>query len=263
MRGQAYYRRDWMSNGRMGEDHRQFWYPTKEDVIRIHDDIVESDPESESGIEDPERIEYAVDFIEHGHVGEGPETVHEKAFHLMRLLASNHWFVNGNKRTALNTTELFYLFNGYEFDYGEDVRSMLKLFSVREDLIDREVGVDYLADQTSTASLEDFDVSNLVSIIRHIFRNVEIGEVIGVKEGKHGQWEFTADRPPPDEWNLDFEDDDEDDHNDYPTNYQRRERKWLATRRLTPRHPEICSTSYWSSSGRGTPRNTARTPRRK
>jgi death-on-curing protein len=68
---------------------------------------------------------------------------------MMRLLASNHWFADGNKRTALNTTELFYLVNGYELDYGEDIRSMLKLFSVRETLIDQEAGPEYLKDQTS------------------------------------------------------------------------------------------------------------------
>jgi death-on-curing family protein len=68
--------------------------------------------------------------------GEKPETVHEKAFDLMRLIASNHWFVDGNKRTALNTTNLFYLLNGYDLEYGEDLRSMLKLLAVREQYVE-------------------------------------------------------------------------------------------------------------------------------
>ena len=83
----------------------------------------------------------------------------------MRLLASNHWFVDGNKRTALNTTELFYLVNGYELDYGEDIRSMLKLFSVRESLIDREVGPEYLADQTTPIETDDTDLWGALGVL--------------------------------------------------------------------------------------------------
>ncbi|GAA0665093.1 type II toxin-antitoxin system death-on-curing family toxin [Natronoarchaeum mannanilyticum] len=127
-----------------------FWYPTVEDIVRVHDDIIEEDPDGEPGIEDRERIQYAVDYVKHGMFGEKPETIHEKAFGLMRLIVSNHWFVDGNKRTALNTTNLFYLFNGYELDYGEDLRAMLKLLAVREEIVDRDVAIDYLADQTGT-----------------------------------------------------------------------------------------------------------------
>lgn len=131
----------------MAAPNEEFWYPTLEDVLAIHDDIVSEDRDSEPGVENRERIQYALDHVEHGHFGEGPETVHEKAFHLMRLLASNHWFVDGNKRTALNTTEVFYLFNGYEFDYGEDIRSMLKLLAVREGLIDPDVAIEFFSEK--------------------------------------------------------------------------------------------------------------------
>lgn len=130
------------------ESGYRYWYPTVEEIVEIHDDIIEEDPDGEPGIEDPERIQFAVDYIREGMFGEKPETVHEKAFALMRLVASNHWFVDGNKRTALNTTNLFYLFNGYELEYGEDLRAMLKLLAVREDLIDRDVATEYLASQT-------------------------------------------------------------------------------------------------------------------
>lgn len=71
------------------------------------------------------------------------------------MLASNHWFVDGNKRTALDTTELFYLVNGYELDDGEDIRSMLELFSVRESLIDRDAGPTDLDDQTTPIDIDD------------------------------------------------------------------------------------------------------------
>lgn len=137
------------------------WYPTVDDILTVHQDIIAEDDDAEQGVESEDRIQFAVDYIQHGHFGERPETIHEKAFHLMRLIASNHWFVDGNKRTALNTTELFYLINGYELDYGEDIRSMLKLFSVRQDLIDREVGPDYLSDQANDAEIESGEIDDL------------------------------------------------------------------------------------------------------
>lgn len=71
-------------------DSDPFWYPTVEDILVIHDDIVEEDEDSEPGVRDPDQIQYAIDHIQHGHFGAGPETIHEKAFHLMRLLAANH-----------------------------------------------------------------------------------------------------------------------------------------------------------------------------
>jgi len=141
-----------------------FWYPTKEEILIIHDDIIEEDPEGEPGIVDEGRIDFAIDYIEHGAFGESPETVHEKAFHLMRLLASNHWFVDGNKRTALNTTQLFYNLNGYQFEYGEDIRSMLKLFSVREKLINDEEGPEYFADITEPIDVEEWDMSTVLVV---------------------------------------------------------------------------------------------------
>lgn len=145
-------------------DEDPFWYPTVDDILTIHDDIIEEDEDSEPGIRNPDQIQYAIDHVKHGHFGAGPETVHGKAFHLMRLLAANHWFVDGNKRTALNSTELFYMFNGYGLDYGEDLRSMLKLLSVREELIDEEVAVEYLADQTTAMSFDDLDEGTALAL---------------------------------------------------------------------------------------------------
>jgi len=152
-------------------DEEEFWYPTVEDVVTIHDDIIEEDEDSEPGVRDSNQIQYAIDHIKHGHFGEGPETIHEKAFHLMRLLAANHWFVDGNKRTALNSMDLFYTFNGYELDYGEDLRSMLKLLSVREELIDEEVAVEYLAEQTESIFSEEGEIA--LDIIDAVLKTVD------------------------------------------------------------------------------------------
>jgi len=152
----------------MDESNDEFWYPSVEEIVAIHDSIVEEDGDSEPGIRDREQIEFVIDYIEHGHFGNVPGTAHEKAFHLMRLLASNHWFVDGNKRTALNTTIVFYAMNGYRLRYGEDVRSMLKLFSIREDLLDEFTTIDYLDERTRdlrhTELFEAFESQNVPDI---------------------------------------------------------------------------------------------------
>lgn len=125
------------------------WYPTVDDILLLHDDIIAEDEESEPGVEDADRIQFAIDYIQHGHMGEVPETIHEKAFQLMRLLAANHWFVDGNKRTALNATIVFYWANGYRLNYDQDIRAMLKLLALRGDLFDPKRAAEYLADQTT------------------------------------------------------------------------------------------------------------------
>lgn len=139
------------------DDPDEFWYPTVENVITIHEDIIDEDPDADHGVEEPDRIQYAIDYVAQGHFGQLPTSIHGKAFHLMRLIAANHWFVDGNKRTALATTALFYYFNGYRFEIGEDVRSMLKLFSVRETLIDRNAGIEYFADRSRPLDWDDLE----------------------------------------------------------------------------------------------------------
>lgn len=44
---------------------------------------------------------------------------------------------------------MFYLFNGYEFDYGEDIRLMLKLLAVRENLVDPDVASEFFAEKST------------------------------------------------------------------------------------------------------------------
>ncbi|MFC7192843.1 type II toxin-antitoxin system death-on-curing family toxin [Halocatena marina] len=101
-------------------------YPTPEDIMDIHEVVVTSDTETDPGVKSPGDIEFAVDYISKGYYGKAPETIHEKTAHLMRLIAGGHPFVDGNKRTALNTVELFYRLNGYHFDYGSEVEDMLE-----------------------------------------------------------------------------------------------------------------------------------------
>lgn len=118
-------------------------YPTAEDVLAIHEDIVASDPGTKSGVRTPESIESALTYVSEGYFGRVPETIHEKAAHLMRLLTADHAFVDGNKRTALATVATFYAMNGYAFDYDDQVRTVLKRFGTDESTVVMEEVVDY------------------------------------------------------------------------------------------------------------------------
>lgn len=123
-------------------------YLTVEDVYRIHDEIIEEDEGSTPGVVNEGNIEYALEFIRHGDSGQESETVHEKAAHLMRLIASGHGFADGNKRTALNATETFLALNGHSFDYGDEVRVLLRDFAT-EGEVDMNHVVRYIEEATT------------------------------------------------------------------------------------------------------------------
>jgi death-on-curing protein len=112
----------------------EFSYPTPQDILVMHEEIVSNDPKSTEGVRKPDAPESALRYISEGYFGEVPETIHEKATHLMRLLVSDHPFVDGNKRTALNSTATFYAMNGYYFDYDDEIKDILKSFAGDEDV---------------------------------------------------------------------------------------------------------------------------------
>jgi death-on-curing family protein len=129
------------------------WYPSVADVVSIHDNIVTEYTDTYAGIQDRGDIEFALNYIEDGHFGTSPETIHEKAFHLMRLLVANHPFVDGNKRTALNTTVVFYFLNGYRFVYDVEIRTILKRLGTDEQAVDEEETISYLRSHTEQLDL--------------------------------------------------------------------------------------------------------------
>lgn len=131
-----------------------FWYPSVRDILDIHDDIVAEYPNTSPGIQRRGDLEFVVDYIEGSSFGSAPETIHEKAFHLVRLLVANHPFVDGNKRTALNTVTVFYLLNGYRFDYDDEVRRILKGFGTDEAAVREERVLEYLRENTTEIDLE-------------------------------------------------------------------------------------------------------------
>lgn len=123
-------------------------YPSKQDILGIHSDIVSEDEDATEGIINDGNVDFTLTYIQHGYYGECPETIHKKAVHLMRLLTANHSFADGNKRTALNTTWAFYFINGYHFGYGEEMKAILKLYAVMEEMVDTENVQDYFAEIT-------------------------------------------------------------------------------------------------------------------
>ncbi|QAU13386.1 type II toxin-antitoxin system death-on-curing family toxin [Halorubrum sp. BOL3-1] len=129
------------------------WYPSVEDVVTIHDDIVAEYPDTPAGVRNRGDIEFALNYIEEGSFGSAPETVHEKAYHLFRLLVANHPFVDANKRTALNVTVVFYFLNGYRFEYDGEARAILKGFGTDEAAVDEEDTTDYLQSHTEALDL--------------------------------------------------------------------------------------------------------------
>lgn len=129
------------------------WYPSVEDVLAIHDDIVSEYPETHSGVSNRGDIEFALDYIQEGSFDTVPETIHENAFHLLRLLVANHPFVDANKRTALNTTVVFYFLNGYRFEYDDEIRSILKQFGTDQMTVDETETVEYLRSHTEAVDL--------------------------------------------------------------------------------------------------------------
>ncbi len=129
------------------------WYPSVQDVLDIHEDIVSEYTDTSHGVQNRGDIEFALEHVESGSFGTVPETIHEKAFELLRLLVVNHPFVDGNKRTALNTVTVFYFLNGYRFEYDDEIRGILKQFGTDEASVDDDSVIEYLRTHTSEIDL--------------------------------------------------------------------------------------------------------------
>lgn len=127
-------------------------YPNLADILSIHEDIVAEDEETDAGVRSPETIESALTYISVGYFDEAPETIHTKAAHLMRLLVAEHPFVDGNKRTALNTVATFYDLNGYEFAYEDEaIRDLLNGFATDADGVDMDAVITYCRNHAQAA----------------------------------------------------------------------------------------------------------------
>lgn len=138
----------------MDEDSESISYLSAADIRDIHELIVESNAETTAGVSSPGDIEYVVEHIQEGHFGQVPESLHEKAFQLLRLIAANHPFIDGNKRTALMSTRIFYALNGRRFDYDWEIKEILKALATDESSVDEDDAVEYLRAHTEPLAPE-------------------------------------------------------------------------------------------------------------
>lgn len=92
------------------------WFPTAEQIVKLHDEIVREGGGSE-GVLNPGPIEAAVARARWGPFRHGD--IAERGAFLVRGIAVDHPFVDGNKRTAHEVVEVFLLENGFEIDVDE------------------------------------------------------------------------------------------------------------------------------------------------
>ncbi|WP_435066983.1 type II toxin-antitoxin system death-on-curing family toxin [Haloplanus sp. C73] len=118
-------------------------YPSVELILELHEQIVAEGDTTEPGVRSEDAIASALQYISEGFFGEVPESIHDKAVQLMRLLVAEHPFVDGNKRTALRTVVVFYMLNGYTFSYGDEVRALLHRFATDETAVDTATAAIY------------------------------------------------------------------------------------------------------------------------
>ncbi|WP_135820877.1 type II toxin-antitoxin system death-on-curing family toxin [Halostella litorea] len=138
----------------MTEEPKSLSYLSAADIREIHRLIVESNTDTAAGISSPDDIEYTVEHIQEGHFGHVPESLHENALQLLRLIVANHPFVDENKRTALMSTRIFYALNGHRFDYDRRVKEILKAFATDEASVNEDDVIEYLQAHTEPLAPE-------------------------------------------------------------------------------------------------------------
>lgn len=87
------------------------WFPTVERVVRIHERILEESG-GESGLLNRGPIEAAVARARVGPFPAGEATLWNRAALLLRGIAQDHPFVDGNKRTGYEAAAVFLENNG-------------------------------------------------------------------------------------------------------------------------------------------------------
>lgn len=73
------------------------WYPSVEDVLAIHDDIVSEYPETHSGVANRGDVEFALNYIEEGNFDTAPESIHEKAFPIICESGNTHVYLQSEQ----------------------------------------------------------------------------------------------------------------------------------------------------------------------
>nr|WP_233274740.1 type II toxin-antitoxin system death-on-curing family toxin [Haladaptatus cibarius] len=76
----------------------------------------------------------------------------------MRLLVANHPFVDGNKRTALAAVVSLYALNGYDLNYGSEVKDVLKRLATDEAEVSEAKVIEYL-EKTTIELPEEYEAT--------------------------------------------------------------------------------------------------------
>lgn len=63
--------------GYVGMAGGEIEYLSVEDVLTLHETVVQADDTTEPGVTSPGDVEYTVSTVREGHFGAGPETIHE------------------------------------------------------------------------------------------------------------------------------------------------------------------------------------------
>jgi death-on-curing protein len=95
-------------------------YLTIQEIAAINTFVIQTySPTEPIGIKEPNLLESAAFRPQSLAFGEDAyPTIFEKAVALFESVAQNHAFLNGNKRTALESLAIFLRYNGYHLEMG-------------------------------------------------------------------------------------------------------------------------------------------------
>ena len=95
-------------------------YPTKENIIRLHEKIVETTG-GEKGMLNEGILSFVLDLIRTEKLySESIGDLFTRAGLLLRGIISGHPFVDGNKRAGFEATDIFLRMNGYYLEVDTD-----------------------------------------------------------------------------------------------------------------------------------------------
>jgi|GEM_PF-4384425 death-on-curing protein len=110
-------------------------YPSVSDIYRIHKAVIENDEQATEGVVNDGQVENALSYIEHGHFGQKPESLFEKAAELFVRIVRAHEFADGNKRTASYSALRLIRVNGYpEVNTTDELADIAERIAAGEDI---------------------------------------------------------------------------------------------------------------------------------
>jgi death-on-curing protein len=109
-------------------------YLTKENIIRLHKKIVETTG-GEKGMLNEGILSFVLDLIRTEKLySKNIGDLFTRAGILLRGIISGHPFVDGNKRTGFEATDIFLRMNGYYLEVGADEGMEFTLSIAKNDL---------------------------------------------------------------------------------------------------------------------------------